>query len=341
MGHSMIRRTGLLLGVILTCGVIGDVFSDEPSAAHSRGAFHLRLIWSSVPPSIVDVDDGNVRRVSGVMRTTNQGLWLTPVPGGALASAGGPRSARAVLIRPDGSTRFLVRAASVVGAWNAPAAWALRARPGGGCTVRLVPGYRKAVPAPCGSLEADGAAGIVVSSTAGEVLVDHRTGRVRAHVRGDEAMLMPLRGELIFELTTSPTDGVHSLSLVDLATGRRRALRWPSDLADIDGVVPEPGGALVAVDFASVASSPQGEDIFILDTRDGRFTHVPGYPILEDLKRSSVAWTRDGRLVLTIGRGDTTTLGLYHPGDRTVLLRRIELPPLAGSDTFVPITSRS
>jgi hypothetical protein len=299
------------------------------------------LIWASAPPSIIDVDSGEVQRVSGVVRSSDSALWLTPVPGGALAAAGSPRSARAVLIHADGSTRVLVSATSVVGAWDAPAAWALTRRPGGKCALRLVPGERPAVTTRCGSLEADGAAGIVVLTDDGEVLVDHRTGRVRAQVRGDESMLTPLRGELIFELATSPSDGIHRLSLVDLASGRRRALRWPSDLADIDGVVAEPSGPLVAVGFASVASSPQGEDIFILDTRDGRFTHVPGYPILEDLKRSSVAWTRDGRLVLTIGLGDRMTLGVYRPGAREVSLRRIEPPPFAGSDTFVPTIANS
>jgi hypothetical protein len=335
----MIPRTGLLLALVLGCGVAGGATSPGSLGAlgsHPRPAFHLRLIWASAPPSIINVDSGEVHRVSGVARSSDSALWLTAVPGGALAAAGSPRSARAVLIRANGSTRFLVRARSVVGAWDAPAAWALTRRLGGKWALRLVPGSRPAVTTPCGLLEADGAAGVVVLTGDGEVLVDHRTGRVRAQVRGDESMLMPLRGQLIFEMTTSPRDGIHRLSLVDLASGRRRALRWPSDLADIDGVVAQPSGPLVAVGFASVASSPQGEDIFILDTRDGRFTHLPGYPILEGLKRSSVAWTGDERLVLTIGLGDRMTLGVYRPGDREVSERRIEPPPFAGSDTFVP-----
>jgi tricorn protease-like protein len=153
-------------------------------------------------------------------------------------------------------------------------------------------------------------------------------------------MLAPLRGDLVFEMVTSPSDGIQRMALVDLATGRRRALRWPSALADIDGVVAQPSGRLVAVGVASFARSPQAEDIFLLDTRNGRFTHVPGYPIFEGLKRSSVAWTSDDRLVLTIVRADTTTLGVYRPGDRQVSIRRIKLPPYAGSDTFVPITTR-
>ena len=335
----MVPRTGLLLALILACSVAGG--ATPPASlgvpgSQPRRAFHLRLIWASAPPSIINVDSGEVQRVSAVVRSSDSALWLTPVPGGAVAAVGGPRSARAFLIRADGSTRFLVRATSVIGAWNAPAAWALANRRGRKCTLRLVPGDRPAVTTPCGSLEADGAAGIVMLTDDGEVLVDDLTGRVRAQVRGDESMLMPLHGQLIFELATRLSDGIHRLSLVDLASGRRRALHWPSDLADIDGVVAQPTGPLVAVGFASVASSPQGEDIFILDTRSGRFTHVPGYPILEDLKRSSVAWATDGRLVLTIGLGNRMTLGAYRPGDRQVSLRRIEPPPFAGSDTFVP-----
>jgi hypothetical protein len=144
----MISRTGLLLALVLGCGVAGGATSPGflgVAGSQPPRAFHLRLIWASAPPSIIEVDSGEVQRVSGVMRSSDSGLWLTPVPGGALAAAGSPRSARAVLIHADGSTRFLVRATSVVGAWDAPAAWALSRRPGGKCAVRLVPGDRPAV----------------------------------------------------------------------------------------------------------------------------------------------------------------------------------------------------
>jgi hypothetical protein len=46
--------------------------------------------------------------------------------------------------------------------------------------------------------------------------------------------------------------------------------------------------------------------------------------------RSSVAWTRDDRLVLTIGLPHTTTLGIYHPGERQVSMHmRAKSPPQA------------
>lgn len=345
MRLSTIALAGLVVGLALAICIAAEAPSrDVSSGLHGsqrRGASHLRLIWSSAPPSILDVDTGRLQRLSSVVAGAGSTLWLTPVPDGALAAVGAPRSVRAVLIHADGSAHFVASASSVVGAWNAPAAWALDRLPGGGCAVRLVPGDRPAVPAPCGFLETDGAAGLVVITKGGELLLDHRTGRVRAHVRGAESVVAPLRGESILEIVTTPTDGTHRMSLVDVATGRRRALPWPSQLGEIDGVVAQPNGPLVAVGFASPGSSPQGEDIFVLDIRDGLFTHVPGYPILEDLKRSSVAWTSDGRLVLTIGLGHAMTLGVYRPGDREVSRRRIHVPPFAGSDTFVPVVSRA
>jgi hypothetical protein len=337
MRRSLIARSGLILSLVAVCGIDGRATSAVARPG-TPTAFHLRLIVSSLPPSILDVDSKRLRRVAA--RAAGPALWLSPVPGGALASVGTPLSAHGILIRADGSARSLVVARSVVGAWNMPAAWALSRQPDGRCVARLVPGTRAAIPAPCGSLEADGPAGLVVLTRGGEALLDHRTGRLRARVRGDGSMLAPLHAGLVFEMVASVSDGQNRIRLVDLATGHGRALRWPSELGEIDGVVAEPGGPLVAVGFASPGSSPQGEDIFLLDSRTGRFTHVPGYPILEDLKRSSVAWTSDGRLVMTIGLGSATTLAVYRPGDRRVSRERIHMPAYAGSDTFVPITSR-
>jgi hypothetical protein len=44
-------------------------------------------------------------------------------------------------------------------------------------------------------------------------------------------------------------------------------------------------------------------DVWLLDTRGGGVTHLPGMPAFVDLKFTSMEWTSDGRLVV-LGRSD-------------------------------------
>ena len=80
------------------------------------------------------------------------------------------------------------------------------------------------------------------------------------------------------------------LTLVDRASWRQRRLRWPSVLPELDGAIAEPHGPFVAIGFADPAygGPPQAEDLFLLDTRTGALTHVPGFPVA--LISSSRTW---------------------------------------------------
>jgi hypothetical protein len=79
--------------------------------------------------------------------------------------------------------------------------------------------------------------------------------------------------------------------------------------------------------------------VWLLDTRTARLEHVPGFPILEHLKFSGLAWTADGRLVVVAQGGGRTALGLWRPGERTLRVR--PLPALEGFSTFVPLRDPS
>jgi hypothetical protein len=335
---SDIRALGGLLAVAVFATGATSHGSVLARGASPRGPTHLRLIVPSAPPSILDVDAHTALRTSGITLGPHPTLWVAPVPLGAVAVVIGARSERAVLIRPDGSTRKLAVAASLVASWNSTAVWALDRRRSGGCVLRLVPGARSAIRAPCGNLDSDGEAGVVIRTAAGEVLVDPRTGGVRLHVRGDNSAIVPLHGGLVLEESATPNEPT-KLLLLDLGTRRRRVLGWPSQTGGLDSVVAEPRGPLVAVGFADPTTNPQREDLLVLDTRTGRFTRVPGFPIEDDLKFSSVAWASDDRLVLTVHLGNGTRLGIYRPG-HGVSLRPLRLPAFAGSDTFVPLVSR-
>lgn len=345
--HHTPRATGkaytsrMRLGAFTVILIAGfGVWLAPVQAARPQTTAGLRLLVPSIPPSIVDPEAGTTQPVAGGNWTGVANLSLAPVPGGAIATAYRRGGESAVMVRPDGSAHVIASGSSVYGAWNADAAWTLRHASAGGCVLRLVPGGVRESRVRCGWLVADGAAGAVIGSSSGQVLVDHQTGRVLARVSG-EGSIAPLRGDLVLENAGSAVlDGSNRLSLLHLHGGRRRALRWPSALPDLDGVVAAPRGALVAVGFAAPGGNPQGADLFLLDTRTGRFRHVPGFPVSEDLKWSSVAWSPDGRLVMTVRLDGVMRLGVYQPGDASTAFSSVTFPAYAGSDAFVPLRAR-
>ena len=173
--------------------------------------------------------------------------------------------------------------------------------------------------------------------------VDPRTGGVRERlaVRGQFDVLshnLALAGT-----TTGMADPLplrNSLTLVNLSTGARTHLRWPSVLHSQSGysVIPEPHGPLVALDFADPAyhmTGRQVSDVWILDPRTGKLTHVPGFPILEALKFSGLTWAPDGRLVVAAEGLRHTAIGLWRPGSTHLQVGR--LPRLAGYTQLVAL----
>ena len=188
----------------------------------------------------------------------------------------------------------------------------------------------------CATLDRDTEAGMVVWTGNGQALVDTRSGRTRASAR----RLEPVHGDLALEQTGEELLEENRLSLVDLGSGARRPLKWPSILRGLDEVVVQPHGKLVAVGFADPAypGPAQAADVWILDTETGEFTHLPGFPAQIRLKFSSMAWTSDDRLVLLLEGGGRTVLAVWRPGSRKLGLRPVDLPArTGGSDTFVPL----
>jgi len=208
---------------------------------------------------------------------------------------------------------------------------------------------------PCGDLGGVYANGIALWAHHDRVgiLVDPRTGAVRGHlsstVRYDQ-----IGHGLAVEGPPSPDAG--SLSLVNLATGKRQSLGWPSRLHFSYQLFPDPVGPFVAIEFGdpaypgySVPTGPnpqtigQAADLWLLDTLTGALTHVPGFPILESLKQSGVAGTVDGRFVIAARAGSfarsttRTAIGVWRPGQLTVPVGA--LPPLTGYTQFVSLAS--
>ncbi len=333
---SRMRRAAATLVLVTGLAIpLAPVGAAAPQTTNG-----LRLLVPSIPPSIVDPETGAAQPVAGGL-LVRCGESLARPRAGRRDRHHRPRGERVGGADPPGRIceRDRERIERLRGLERERGLDA-RHTPAGGCTLRLVPGVGRASRVPCGWLVADGGAGAVVGSSRGQVLVDHRTGRELARVTG-EGSLAPLHGDLVLENAGSATSaGRNRLSLVHVRGGRRRALRWPSALPYLDGVVAAPHGPLVAVGFAAPGNNPQGADLFLLDTRTGRFRHVPGFPLREDLKWSSVGWSADGRLVMTVRLDGAMRLGVYRPGARATTFSPVTVPPFAGSDAFVLLGPR-
>jgi hypothetical protein len=319
---------------------------------------NLRLIVSGNTPgvSIVDVDSGQVSTVRGLglpHRYSLQGpmIWsLTPATAGATAitwrqSCGHCVTLTSFRIGADGSARRTTSVTigrhqqSTQATESTTGIWVLTQQRFDRCTLKLEPGSRPAVAAPCGTLGADTAAGLVLQRGGDVTLVNPWTGRVRERLAIGTGGQFDFLGHHIGLIGSSPGDGASSytLTLVNLATGARTHLRWPSNLRFGYSVIRDPRAPLVAINFGDPADPGprQASDLWLLNLHTGRFTHLPGYPIFEDLKSSGAAWTTDGRLVIAAQRHARTAVAVYRPGSSQLQLGRV--PRLGGYSQMVPL----
>ncbi len=230
-------------------------------------------------------------------RTWSPALYpLTAAPGGALAVVTRQDCARCTvtqtefLIGADGSVRRTARLTlardqhtSTPALGSASASWVLTWPRSGRCTLRLEPGSRPAVAVPCGKLARRHARG-------GGDLARQRgdarrseTGRVRERfavhgqfdVISTNVALISTAPGIPGEGDAYPTD----LTLVNLWTGARSHLRWPSTLHFGYRVFPEPHGSLVAVEFADPAylhSGRRASDVWLRTRVPARSRTCPG-----------------------------------------------------------------
>jgi hypothetical protein len=322
------------------------------------GPTHLSLVVGDnrSPPFILDVDSQTVRALPSLGIPARPTLWspqlsLTLTAGRALAVVTHQACAHCAisqtnfLIGADGSvqrstTLTLTRHEYTTPAFGSTRTWVLTWPHGGGCTLRLVPGARRAVGVPCGTPGSDTASGLWLGTGHSEMLLDPLTGRIRERVPVTGRRFDPLHGDLALESigSSDPT----GLTLVNLATGSRKRLTWPSILHFSYQVFAEPNGPLVAVWFGDPAypGPAQAVDVWLLDTTTGKFSHVPGFPAQQDIKFSHIAWTSDHRLVVVSqsGEGTRTVLGVWTPGQGTLPVLSVPTHAGGGYYQFVPLT---
>jgi hypothetical protein len=328
------------------------------------GATHLTLAVSEDGGSVflVDVDRHSARLVPGLGVSRKQGpqVTLTAYESGVLAAvthsscqmwvscakgqAAFPDSESEFLISRSGSVRpvvtfALTRHQDTTQAFHSTSTWVSTWPHTGPCTLALVPGSRPAIRIPCGALGPDTAHGLWIANGNVEMLVDPQTGRVLQRQR-PAGVLIRLPGDFALESAAIP--GATPLSLVNLATGARRSLGWPSSLRFSYQARPAPHGPLVALLFGDPFHPVAGEsvnqaaDAWVLNTTTGSLTHVPGFPALELLKQSSIAWSAADQLVIAARGGGRTVVGVWKPGQSTLPIRAV--PGLAGYSQFVALS---
>jgi hypothetical protein len=311
----------------------------------------LRLIVSENGgrPYLVDVDRASAQPVTSLGLPANVGAPertsvypLIPYGSGALAFVTTRSCTRCgvtqgeYLIDREGRARRL-RTLSLgyhqtfTPAIGSTAGWVYTWPHRGPCTLALEPGSQPAVRVPCGGLSQVTSAGVLIGNGS---LVDPFTGRVRLRVKAGSSIEL-IRGTLALESGGLSGD-LTSLALLDIRTGVRRPLGWPSRLHFGFQLFPAPHGPLVALRFGQPWYPPsQASDVWILNTTTGSLTEVPGFPALELLKFSTIAWTSDDRLVVASTGPRRTVLGVWRPGQRAMGLKTV--PALHGYTSVVPL----
>lgn len=315
------------------------------------GGAGLRLVVAADPPVIVHVDRGTTTPVTGLPRGKGRSHHVLQVGDDAVivshrSCEDCQPTGRAFVLR-DGTAEPLGPAWSVAPSLDGQGLWMLAHVDETRCTLRevsLAGALRHpARPIDCrAQLRKETPAGLLVDVPADghqppdSALLDPATGEAVGRYRPIQAMTEH------FTLTgggegnaLSEDRGHRRFALIDLISGTRDVLPWPSTLGWTGEATEDPRGRFLALEFVDPAASgpEQLMDVWVLDTGARRWTQLPQMPTYADLRQTSLAWTPGGRLVILgtfDGLGDAVIT--WGPGERRLSFRGVDLPD-ARSDT--------
>ena len=290
----------------------------------------LRLLVANDPPLVLDVDTGEAV-LSRVQASGAGPVWVVGVGGRGAAVVGGANlyavRGHKALVAPLGRGRNVWPATDGRSMWIQDTVGRSR------CTLRRVAldgrMLRVARPFPCATRTdpSGGSLGLVVGRTR---VLDPLTGRLVLRTRWG---ILAVAGTKL--VLAGPGKG---FTLLDGKTRAERTLPWPSILPFSDRPAVDPRGRFVALAFAVPAWNMGGDqvlDVWLLDTRSATLTQVPGMPAFVSLKRTDIAWTADGRLVLLGERTGKAVVAVWRPGQPRLALKTVNLPERdGGSDSF-------
>lgn len=305
-----------------------------------HAATGLRLLVASSPPYLLDVDHGQITPVSGLPAVPHAALSVQAAGEDAVVWLDRLTAGRSVPLADIYVIRHGTTSAEPLGsAWSVAATrdgrglWLVSFSDPDRRTLRQVGLDGSDLAAPrsisCSTRLTDGGFGIV-SGTGDDSLVDLASGRTL------------VQAESVFAVAGEQVLGARAgvrLTLTNLRDGARAAVRWPSIVGGLDTPAVHPRGRLVAVGFGDPAwygGGRQVSDVWLLDTATHRIRQLPEMPAFVSLKFTSMAWTRDGRLVLLAESAGRTLVGVWRPGEKRIATKTVRLPARnSGSDTFV------
>ena len=298
----------------------------------------LRLVVAGNPPFALDVDSGRTVALPRVPVLRHGVQSVVGVDGRGAVVVAESVWHRAMLFAVRGRARRvspLGIGAEVVSAGGGASVWIKRFSTRTRCTlarVRLDGMARRAArPIRCAStISPGGSLGLVVGRTR---LVDPATGRTRLRTRWG---IVAAAGRSL--VLAGPRQ---TLTVVDARSGRERRIRRPRTVGGLDTPAVDPRGRFVALAFANPTwNGEQALDVWVLDTKTARLEQVPGMPVLVALKLTSMAWTRDGRLVVLGRRKERDFVAVWRAGQRRLAVKSVRLSERAsnGSDTFAVVS---
>jgi hypothetical protein len=306
----------------------------------------LVLLVSADPPYLLDVDTGRVTPVKG-LGVHGPGPVLSVLGAGRDAVVWTDRRPLASGIPHDGI--YLVRHGGAVAtgiavgsdvqpATGGRSVWVKSFINAHHCTLREVDlagrHLRGPRPVPCSATLIDPGAGALLVE--GRSVIDPASGRVLLRT----SSLWAIAGQLALTFG----EPLRPLTLTDLRTGTRRALRWPSQIGGPDQAAVDPSAKLIALSFSDPAyhaTGTQVTDVWLLDPSAGRWQQLPDMPADVALKFTSMSWTSDGRLVMlaqtpTSGPASHVVIAVWRPGQKSLAVRSVQIPARdSGSDSFI------
>jgi hypothetical protein len=323
--------TSVLAGAQASVGASAPLDPVPLAGTPLSEASRLHLLVASNPPFVLDVDSGRVSPIRAPVVMKRGVLSVTAVAGEAgVIVAGYPRQIYVVRARGARPT-YVGGGRDVVPSGDGRSVWT-KSVSRSACRFRRVglDGHQigQAQPFACNAtIQFGGSLGLISNRTR---VIDPLTGKTLLRTRYG---VLAVAGERL--VLAGPAK---AFTLLDTATGTQRRLAWPSILDGLDEPKADYEGRLVALPFEDPAwtGSRQAMDVWLLDARTGRLTHLPGMSTFVDLK--CMEWTKDGRLVVlgeTDGKG---FVAIWRRGAAKLQVKRLVLPDrTSGSDSFAPL----
>jgi len=348
MRRLQIAALVLALGIGASIGLAARAAPAMPDARDPvplrgvplRGETGLRLLVPNNPPIVLDVDSGSVSP-TGVPAMARGALRISGIGGRAAVVVQHSHWQRKDIYAVRGRDAHVSKLGTGANVWPAAdgrSVWVQSVVSRSRCTLRRMGldgrQLRAPRPFPCatGSDPAVGSLGLVSRRTR---VLDPQTGRLVLQTRW--GILAAAGPTLVLAGPATVVTSSHQFTLLDATTRSERRFRWPSILPYRDAPAVDPRGRFVALAFADPTTSFGGQalDVWLVDTLTGKLTQLPGMPALVSLKRTSMAWTDDGRLVLLSGRNGRYVVAVWRLGQRRLALKTVQLAELdAGSDSF-------